>query len=113
MKTPILLQYKRIFDFQPWFRGLSFGMIVYVWKSGAISQTITSIVQCIPICYQWNKDQHGTCIDQLATYRYIPLPDVIHNDVLSALPAPMIWQLPEISRTQKLALTVVFLLGPL
>ncbi|KAF3762720.1 hypothetical protein M406DRAFT_323664 [Cryphonectria parasitica EP155] len=110
MKTSILLLYRRIFGVERWFRHFTWGLIVYVWL-WALSETIVAIVQCTPVAYQWDKTLNGVCIDQLATYRFIPLPNVLHDVVLLALPTPMIWALQKVSRAQKIALTVVFLIG--
>lgn len=111
-KTSILLLYRRIFGVQRGFRTFIWGMIVFLWM-WALIETVVAIAQCTPVAYQWDKSLDGACIDQLATYRYIPLPNVVHDIVLLALPTPMIWQLQKISIYQKLALTVVFLIGSL
>lgn len=111
-KTSILLLYRRIFGVQRWFRWFVWGMVAYLWL-WALSETIIAIVQCIPVSYQWNKFQNGACINQLQTYRYIPLPNVIHDVILLALPTPLIWQLQKVSFYQKMALTIVFLIGSL
>lgn len=111
-KTSILLLYRRVFGERRGFRVFLWGMMVFLWM-WALTETIIAIVQCTPVAYQWNKSLDGVCIDQLATYRYIPLPNVVHDVVLLALPTPMIWQLQKVSIHQKLALTVVFLIGSL
>lgn len=111
-KTSILLLYYRIFGVQRGFRMFIWAMVIFLWM-WALAETIISVVQCTPVAYQWDKSLDGACIDQLATYRYIPLPNVVHDVVLLALPTPMIWQLQKVSIHQKLALTLVFLIGSL
>lgn len=111
-KTSILLLYRRIFGDQHWFKVFIWGMLIYIWL-WAMSEFVVTLVQCIPLAYLWDKSLDGACIDQLATYRYIPIPNVIHDVILLALPGPMIWQLPKVSSQQKMALTAVFLIGSL
>lgn len=112
MKSSILLLYRRIFGVQQWFRTFTAGMLIYVWL-WAISETLVAIIQCIPIEYQWDKTLQGQCINQVTAFRFVGIPNVIHDVVLLALPTPMVWAMQKISRAQKMALTAVFLVGSL
>ena len=110
-KTSILLLYRRIFSIQPWFRVSTTMLIVYIW-CWAASEFLVAIFQCQPIAYQWNKQLNGTCIDQLAFFRWISVPNLIHDIAMLVLPLPMIWNL-QVGTRQKFALSLVFLIGSL
>lgn len=110
-KTSILLIYFRIFRIHRWFRFLVYFLIVYVWL-WAVSELLVAIFQCRPIAYQWNTSLNGTCIDRLAFYRWISVPNIIHDVAMLVVPAPMIWKL-QISKQKKLALSAVFILASL
>lgn len=110
-KTAILLLYHRLFQIQKWFRYLIHAMIVYIW-AWAASEVLVAIFQCQPITYQWDMTINGTCINRLAFYRWISVPNLIHDVALLVVPAPMVWKL-QISKEQKLALSIVFLLASL
>ncbi|KAI1419682.1 hypothetical protein F5Y12DRAFT_793006 [Xylaria sp. FL1777] len=108
-KTTILLLYLRLFRIHRWFRITTYVLIAYIWLWG-ISEVIVAISQCTPIAYQWDKSLHGHCIDQLAYYRWVSVPNVIHDVVMLILPLPIIWTL-QMDVRQKLALSGVFLIG--
>ena len=110
-KTSILLLYRRIFSIQPWFRISTTILIVYIW-CWAASEFLVAIFQCKPVAYQWNKELNGTCIDQLAFFRWISVPNLIHDIAMLVLPLPMIWNL-QVGTRQKFALSLVFLIGSL
>ncbi|KAI2626808.1 hypothetical protein GGS21DRAFT_529265 [Xylaria nigripes] len=108
-KTTILLLYLRLFRIHRSFRITTYLLIAYIWVWG-ISEVIVALSQCIPIAYQWDKTLNGRCIDQLAFYRWVSVPNVIHDVVMLILPLPMVWRL-QIDLRQKLALSGVFLIG--
>ncbi|KAI1147214.1 hypothetical protein F4825DRAFT_455722 [Nemania diffusa] len=109
-KTTILLLYLRLFRVHRWFRVTTYFLIAYIWLWG-ISEVIVAIAQCQPIAFQWNrKIEGGHCIDQLAYYRWVSVPNVIHDVVMLIMPLPVVWTL-KIDFRQKLALTAVFLIG--
>lgn len=108
-KTPIFLLYLRLFRVHRWFRITTYVLIAYVWAWG-ISETMVSVVQCRPIAYQWNKTIEGSCIDQLTYYRWVRVPNAIHDVVMLVMPAPVVWRL-KIDIRRKVALTSVFLIG--
>ena len=108
-KLVILLFYFRLFP-NKHFRLACYvvGFLVIGW---GISCFFTAIFQCRPTAYAWDKKiANGTCVDLLAYYRYISLPNAILDAVMLAMPVRMVWQL-QITRRQKLALSGVFLLG--
>lgn len=108
-KSSILLLYLRLFSIHAWFRYTTYGLLAYVWLWG-ISEALVSIFQCHPVAYQWDKKLNGTCIDQLSYYRWVSLPNVIHDVIMLVLPLPVVWKLQTDAR-RKIALTVVFLIG--
>ncbi|KAI0197609.1 hypothetical protein F4808DRAFT_438687 [Astrocystis sublimbata] len=109
VKTTILLLYLRLFRIHRWFRLTTYVLIAYIWLWG-ISELTTTSVQCTPVAYQWDKTIDGRCIDQLTYYRWISVPNVIHDVAMLILPLPMVWNL-QIELRQKLALSAVFLIG--
>ncbi|KAJ8106144.1 hypothetical protein ONZ43_g7161 [Nemania bipapillata] len=109
-KTTILLLYLRLFRVHRWFRITTYFLIAYIWLWG-ISEVIVAIAQCQPIAFQWDKTiEGGKCIDQLAYYRWVSVPNVIHDVVMLIMPLPVVWIL-KIDLRQKLALSAVFLIG--
>ncbi|KAJ8126522.1 hypothetical protein O1611_g7115 [Lasiodiplodia mahajangana] len=74
-------------------------------------EVIVAIAQCRPVAFQWDKDiEGGQCIDQLAYYRWVSVPNVIHDVVMLIMPLPVVWIL-KVDIRQKLALSAVFLIG--
>lgn len=108
-KTSILLLYLRLFNIHHWFRYTTYAMIAYIWAWG-VSESIVAVAQCKPVAYQWNKQLDGTCIDQLAYFRWVSVPNVIHDLAMLILPVPVVWQL-QIPGRQRLALLALFLFG--
>jgi hypothetical protein len=108
-KTAILLLYLRVFQIHRWFRITTKVLIVFIWLWG-ISESLVAIFQCRPVAFQWNKKISGTCINQLAYYRWVRVPNAAHDIVMLVLPLPVIWKLRMATR-QKVALVAVFLCG--
>ncbi|KAK9422143.1 putative Integral membrane protein [Seiridium unicorne] len=108
-KTSILLLYLGLFRVHRWLRVTVYVMMAYIWMWG-ISILLVAIFQCTPVASQWDKTIDGTCINQLAFYRWLGIPNAIHDVSMLIVPAPAIWKL-QMPRKQKIALTGVFLLG--
>jgi len=108
-KSAILLLYLRLFHIHRWFRVTTYVLLVVIWMWG-ISESLVAIFQCKPVTLQWNKKLDGTCINQLEYYRYVRVPNVIHDLVMLVLPLPVVWKL-RIAIRQKIALMSVFLFG--
>ena len=108
-KTIILLLYLRLFNINRWFRFATYGLLGYIWMWGA-ALILTSIFECSPISYQWDKTIEGRCIDQLAYFRWICVPNAIHDVAILLIPAPVVWKL-KIDMRRKMALLCVFFLG--
>ena len=107
-KSSILLLYYRIF-ITPQFR-VAVYMVAFVVLSGGLSDVMVAIFQCTPVRYAWNKAMHGSCINQLAYYRWISLPNIDTDIVMLSLPLPMVWNL-HAPTAQKVALSAVFMMG--
>lgn len=110
-KSSILLFYWRIFHINRWFRLTAVAMIIYIWMWAA-GEWFTALFQCIPVAKQWIQKLDGSCIDRLAFFRWICLPNAVHDVAMLVLPVPMVWKLQMASR-QKAALGTIFLLGSL
>ncbi|KAI0404425.1 hypothetical protein F4802DRAFT_227587 [Xylaria palmicola] len=109
-KTTILLLYLRLFRIHRWFRITTYVLIAYIWMWG-ISEVVVAIAQCTPVAFQWDKKiEGGHCIDQLSYYRWVSVPNIIHDVVMLIMPLPVVWTL-KLDIRKKLALTGVFLIG--
>lgn len=108
-KLSILALYLRIFTEKPY--------RIATWVLGAIisgtafAVSLTTIFQCSPVQYAWDKSiPGGTCLDQALFYVYCSLPNVITDVAILLLPIPMIIKL-HTNQSQKIGLSLVFLLG--
>ncbi|KAM3068726.1 hypothetical protein ACMFMG_010903 [Clarireedia jacksonii] len=82
------------------------GVVVATW----ISETLTSLLQCIPIAAVWNKSIHGHCVERIKMFQYYSIPNIITDVAMMVLPIPTIWTL-NMSKRIKIAVTLTFLLG--
>ncbi|KAK2607151.1 hypothetical protein N8I77_005853 [Diaporthe amygdali] len=113
-KTSILLLYIRIFRVHHWFRYANYLLIAYIWMWG-LSVCLVTILACKPVPFQWEQyagATDGVCIDQLAFFRWVGPPNIIHDVVMLVIPLPVVWKL-QMQLRQKLALSCVFLVGSL
>ena len=111
VKIGILLLYWRIFGNDRQFRRLVFVV------GGFVIATHTALVfsfifQCTPVSYFWDPARGGGCFDQSAFYMSGGSLNIVGDALVLALPMHMIWKL-HTSRSQKLAVTFLFLLGSL
>ena len=83
------------------------GSMVLGWGSGVVFSTI---FQCSPISYAWTRTPPGHCIDLLAFYRWLSLPNLLIDVSTLLLPVNMVWKL-QVTFKQKMALSGVFLMG--
>ena len=94
-----------------------FQITAYVVGSIVLTLGITvffqTIFQCSPIAYGWDSTiHHGKCIDQTLVYRVISPINVLTGVLILVMPMPLVWRI-QAPRGQKVALTVVFVLGGL
>ena len=71
---------------------------------------LVSIFSCAPIHGYWDHSIPATCIDSRAFYLGNSIANILTDVIILALPVRMIWHL-QTSRSQKVALTLVFGLG--
>ena len=77
------------------------------------AQILITIFQCNPVSGFWNRTKPATCrVDTTDFFLGNAIPNVLTDVALMALPVPYIWRLNR-SRSQKIALLGVFLLGGL
>lgn len=107
-KISILLLYRRVFITR-WLR-------IAVWINiGFITAfTITLVGKdafaCTPIKKQWMPEIPGHCINLKVTYYWASAIFLLTDLIILILPQPLVWRL-QISRKQKLGLSLIFCLG--
>ncbi|OAA81757.1 hypothetical protein LEL_01302 [Akanthomyces lecanii RCEF 1005] len=107
-KTSILLLYRRIFV-QQWFR-YSCNTLICIIMAYCVATTASSIWQCTPIPFAWDKSLHGSCISMIKNW-YANAGFAIATDVLIlSLPMQPIWA-SKLPINQKRALMLIFALG--
>ena len=109
-KLAILLFYLRIFPSSN-FRLSVYFLAIFV-ISWAIGVEFSTIFQCTPISYAWTRKPPGGCINLLAFYRWVSLPNIISDVIMLVLPVHRVWKL-QVTFKQKMALSGVFLMGGL
>ena len=108
-KLVLLLLYIRIFPTRIFKLAVfAVGIVVIAWCPAVF---FTNMFQCNPVPLAWDKSiKGGTCIDQLAFFRYIAVPTALCDAAVLILPLPLIWQLHKTLR-QKSELSILFSLG--
>ncbi|MCJ1286890.1 hypothetical protein MMC26_006236 [Xylographa opegraphella] len=106
-KYSILLFYSRIFK-EHYFK-IALWVTAGIVTAWFVAIELSVLLECIPIHSLWDFGP-GHCINLKAFFLGSGIPNVILNAVILVLPLPMIWTL-QIERSQKIALSSVFLLG--
>lgn len=110
-KLSILAMYLRIFVTRPP-RVISY-LTGAVITAAAIAGVITSLLSCRPFSARWDMTRfESSCINSLRFWQGMSAPNIATDLVMLFLPMPAIWQL-QMPKSQKIALTGVFLLGSL
>ena len=111
IKTSLLLLYNRIFPTRS-IRNATYavGFFVITWLLWA---GISTIAQCVPVEYFWNRSIAGHCINNDAFYIAAGAVNVFTDFAIIAIPIPVIWSLQKITIAQKLGFMVIFSLGGL
>lgn len=80
--------------------------------ANGIVGVVTSLASCRPLSARWQsiENLHLYCIDIVAYWRWISLPNIITDVFMLILPLPVIWHL-KMSRKDRLGLTFIFLTG--
>ncbi|KAG8357983.1 hypothetical protein FVEN_g4549 [Fusarium venenatum] len=108
-KMSFVLLYYRIVSMSHW-RWTYIGAMVFLvlWN---ISVILVFFLTCIPMTAIWNPVVKGRCVDHKMELGYICAGISIFTDLaVAVLPLPFIWKL-NLRRSQKIALSAVFLLG--
>ncbi|KAA8647714.1 uncharacterized protein ATNIH1004_006411 [Aspergillus tanneri] len=108
IKTSILAYYKRIFSVRP------FRITVYIVGAMTLSWWIAvvfiSIFSCKPIHGFWDKSIQPRCVSSKKFYIGNAVPNIMTDVLILAMPIRMVWNL-QASRSQKISLSFIFLLG--
>ncbi|KAL8819499.1 MAG: hypothetical protein Q9223_002087 [Gallowayella weberi] len=109
-KIAILLLYIRVFTTELRRFTLAVTVIGTFIVATGITTIVGSVLQCMPIAYNWDKTTPGRCINEVNFARYMAIANVITGFAMLILPLPMVWRL-NINVPQKIALTATFLHG--
>lgn len=83
------------------------GMIVILWAACGI---IAGAFTCIPTKKLWYPKTPGGCMDLSKFYYGLQIPNIATDAIILFMPMHVVWGLP-ISRTQKVGLSGIFVLG--
>ncbi|EER23655.1 hypothetical protein CPC735_050250 [Coccidioides posadasii C735 delta SOWgp] len=110
LKISILLLYIKVF-IQPWFRKTCWTCIgvIIAFTTGTV---FSSIFQCTPVHYAFNKTTPGggKCLNLTAFWYANAAFNILSDAVIIALPIPVIFKLHSPTRT-KIAVSSVFAVG--
>ncbi|KFY32704.1 hypothetical protein V495_08825 [Pseudogymnoascus sp. VKM F-4514 (FW-929)] len=107
-KLSFLFLYLDIFP-QRKFRIICWALIVHI-SAGIIALSFTTIFQCTPVKYSWDKTVPGSCINIKAFWYGQSGWNTLMDVIVLILPIPVIVKL-QMNRRAKLGLLAVFLLG--
>ncbi|KAF9892862.1 hypothetical protein FE257_000451 [Aspergillus nanangensis] len=108
-KASLLLLYHRIFSVVRRFRWVLWfaGFLIVSWF---IACTTTAIAGCSPVSYFWDKNQPGSCIDEINFFRWNGVGNAFLDILVLCIPFPMLWKI-KTNRRQKWLLSGIFMLG--
>ena len=109
-KIAIVLFYRRIFPTQGFRRmaNAMLALLVCAW----LALSIPAIFVCTPISFYWNKEQDGTCINEYRLIMCGGALTLLTDFLVLVMPMPLVWRL-QVSRKQRVALSLIFMLGGL
>lgn len=107
-KISILLLYTRLF-IKRWFLITCWAWIGII-SAFTIGTVVSSICQCTPVQYAFDKDLGGTCIDMTAFWFANAAFNILTDLVIIVLPVPVISKL-QLPLRSKIALCGVFAVG--
>lgn len=108
-KVSILALYYKIFGILPWFRRSCLVVTVIV-VAFTIASVMTSIFQCSPVQFAFDKSGEGTCID-LGKFWFANAGYNISTDVIIVVMPLLVIKTLQLPKRTKLALCGVFALG--
>ncbi|KFY53304.1 hypothetical protein V496_07731 [Pseudogymnoascus sp. VKM F-4515 (FW-2607)] len=107
-KLSFLFLYLDIFP-QRKFRMICWALVAHI-SAGIVALSFTTIFQCAPIKYSWDKSVPGSCINIKAFWYGQSGWNTLMDVVVLILPIPVIVKL-QMNRRAKIGLMAVFLLG--
>lgn len=83
--------------------------VVILW---AVSIFVAGTLNCIPVNKFWDQTIEGYCIDSATFYYGMQIPNILTDLIILLMPIKVVIGLP-VSKSQKLLLSCVFLVGGL
>lgn len=109
-KIAVLLLYLRIIPpNKKYYRYVIYSVMVFIALT-VFACVVANIFQCTPVDFAWNKNQQGSCINQVALYYSNAGLDIFQDLVIYLLPIRILYQL-QLPRKQKIALIAIFVVG--
>ena len=109
-KLSILASYLRIFLARPYrITAYVLGCII---AANGIAGVVTSLASCHPFSARYQNPEYAElhCIDTVAYWRWISLPNILTDIIMLFLPLPILWSL-RMSKKDKFALIFIFMTG--
>ncbi|KAK7728914.1 hypothetical protein SLS57_002146 [Botryosphaeria dothidea] len=107
-KLAFLLLYLRVFQIHS-FRVICLWSIAII-VTGSFSFIMATLLECIPIAYNWNRKIDGHCINNSAFRWSWAAFNTVTDVWVALLPMPFIQRL-QMTRTKKIGLIILFALG--
>ena len=108
-KLAILCLYERLFPLRFYRYWIIITAVVIVLC--CIGAVILSCTICRPFAFNWDKTiPGGKCGNQMVSYRYFSLPNLLTDVIMLVLPSHVVWNI-QMSIAHKIGLTVTFMAG--
>ncbi|EGX92055.1 integral membrane protein [Cordyceps militaris CM01] len=107
-KLSLLFLYLDVFP-QHSFRLICWGLIIHM-SLGLFALNMTTMLQCQPVSFSWDKTLDGQCINIKAFWYAQSGWNTLMDVVVLLLPVPLVAMLP-MNRRSRIGLLVVYLLG--
>ena len=107
-KLSILALYMRIFSTRH--LRIAIWVVVAICICWGVGGLLPTILQCIPVEYNWNRSLVGRCIDIPMLFSAITISNFLTDVLILILPMFMIYQL-QLNTKQKLMVASIFLAG--
>lgn len=110
IKTSIVLLFRRLFPTARF--KLAADVMLLFNLSCYVAFTSTVIFQCRPVHHAWTNPLGNRCINRVAFFIFAGVMGCVTDIAILSMPMFVVWKLQQ-SHKQKVALTVMFLLGGL
>ncbi|KAJ5356136.1 hypothetical protein N7517_010745 [Penicillium concentricum] len=108
IKLSILMLYRRLFPVKTMKYAVNVvSLIVILWAACGV---LAGCFTCIPTEKLWHPMLEGGCMDLSKFYYGLQVPNIATDAIILLMPMHIVWRLP-ISKTQKLGLSGIFILG--